>query len=430
MSMDNGTPPKYFAGRDDLAAALGKSLPGKPEDFDSSPEAEAARKQRASVYEIVRKAVARLVKEGVIVSSGDARFRNRAEYSLHLMPKKLTQQSVAPGSNESLPQQTQQSIGSMPQQNVAPMPQQIVATAPTERCPLGVEEPLKEQLIGIHVGANPDEAAGSPAHIEEPQSEKEIDLPAELPSSKASVARQQEQDFKDWYEAYPRHVGRGAALNAYRKARKSGVGAEALLAGARRYSLERKGQDPQYTKMPATWLNQECWADDPNHTGETDVEAILGKDFWSPGTPPEGLSVGEEIEWKKDQRAIRNAERLEEAKAKQAARTGPWSAEYHRPNVPPQYAWANRPDHGDRALAKGAALMAAHDARQGAASGWAQGGQQYLDGSERQLQRGYELRLRTQAEEEAQRPQAVFEQKAIDQQNTATGTAEIEDESA
>ncbi|QSZ53069.1 hypothetical protein AYX19_08710 [Paenarthrobacter ureafaciens] len=342
VSMDNGNPPKYFAGRDDLAAALGKSIPAKPDDADTSDGAEAARKQRASVYEIVRKAVARLVKEGVIVSSGDARFRNRAEYSLHLTPTRQPQQIVAPAPNDSLPQQPQQTVAPMHQQNVAPMAQQIVATDPTERCPLGVEEPLEEQLIGIELGANPYGAAGSPDKEGAPQGEIEMDLLREKPLSKAALEKQLGQDFNDWYTVYPKHVGRGAAVNAYTKARKNGATAEELLRGARRYSSERKGQDPQYTKMPATWLNQECWADDPNHTGEIDVDAILGKDYWSPGAPPEGLSVAEEIQWKKQQRATRNAERLEEAKAKQAARSNPWNPGYHsRPPVPAQYAWAN-----------------------------------------------------------------------------------------
>jgi hypothetical protein len=50
--------------------------------------------------------------------------------------------------------------------------------------------------------------------------------------------------------------------------------------------------------------------------GEIDVDAILGRDVWTPGTPPTGLSVAEEIEWKKQQRTAHQAERLEEAKKK------------------------------------------------------------------------------------------------------------------
>jgi len=50
--------------------------------------------------------------------------------------------------------------------------------------------------------------------------------------------------------------------------------------------------------------------------GEIDVDAVLGRDVWTPGAPPAGMSVAEEIEWKKQQRAAHKAARLEEAKKK------------------------------------------------------------------------------------------------------------------
>ena len=50
--------------------------------------------------------------------------------------------------------------------------------------------------------------------------------------------------------------------------------------------------------------------------GDIDVEAVLGRDAWTPGKPPEGLDVAEEIEWKKQQRTAHIAERLEEARRK------------------------------------------------------------------------------------------------------------------
>lgn len=50
--------------------------------------------------------------------------------------------------------------------------------------------------------------------------------------------------------------------------------------------------------------------------GEIDVDAILGRDVWTPGTPPPGLNVAEEIAWKKEQRALHNADRLAEARRK------------------------------------------------------------------------------------------------------------------
>jgi hypothetical protein len=64
----------------------------------------------------------------------------------------------------------------------------------------------------------------------------------------------------------------------------------------------------------------EDWDKNKNVTvspdGEINVEAILGRDVWSPGTPPEGLDVAGEIAWKKEQRALHQAERLAEAKRK------------------------------------------------------------------------------------------------------------------
>ncbi len=36
-----------------------------------------------------------------------------------------------------------------------------------------------------------------------------------------------------------------------------------ILAGVRRYSAERYGKDPQFTKSPARWLDGDGWLDDP-----------------------------------------------------------------------------------------------------------------------------------------------------------------------
>jgi len=199
------------------------------------------------------------------------------------------------------------------------------------------EEPVTRERPPQHEHHNKDHikehqslsVAQADAHEE--QGEIELDLPARKPVlSKAAAAKQIAEDFAEWYAVYPKHEGRGAAVNAYSRARKK-ASAEELLEGAKRYVQRRKGEDPKFTKSPAAWLNQECWADEPDHVSELDVEAILGKDYWNPGTPPAGLSPSEEIGWKKEQRAIHNAERLEQAKAKVAAKAlGPWSPEYHQ----------------------------------------------------------------------------------------------------
>lgn len=67
--------------------------------------------------------------------------------------------------------------------------------------------------------------------------------------------------FAEWYAAYPVHKARGAAVKAYAKAAAK-TAPEVLLAAAKRYADDdqvRRG----YGKHPATWLNQECWLDEP-----------------------------------------------------------------------------------------------------------------------------------------------------------------------
>lgn len=75
----------------------------------------------------------------------------------------------------------------------------------------------------------------------------------------SSMRKEPDDDFIEWYAAYPRHVGKGAAARAYRSARKK-VDAATLLVGAERAAAQ--AGDPQFIPHPATWLNGERWLDD------------------------------------------------------------------------------------------------------------------------------------------------------------------------
>lgn len=68
--------------------------------------------------------------------------------------------------------------------------------------------------------------------------------------------------FDDWYEPFPKKVGRGAAVKAYRAAAKK-VG-ERRLIEALQEQLPKLREDHQrgYCPNPATWLNQERWLDE------------------------------------------------------------------------------------------------------------------------------------------------------------------------
>jgi hypothetical protein len=69
--------------------------------------------------------------------------------------------------------------------------------------------------------------------------------------------------FEQWYAAYPRKKGPEAAARAYLRARRL-VSHEVLMVATHKFARECSGTDMRYVKHPATWLNQGCWADEPD----------------------------------------------------------------------------------------------------------------------------------------------------------------------
>lgn len=67
--------------------------------------------------------------------------------------------------------------------------------------------------------------------------------------------------FEEFWKIYPRKSGKSAARKAFAAACKDDD-ATIITAAAFRYSAD-PNREPQYTKHPATWLNQGCWEDDP-----------------------------------------------------------------------------------------------------------------------------------------------------------------------
>lgn len=71
--------------------------------------------------------------------------------------------------------------------------------------------------------------------------------------------------FAAFYDAMPLKRDPDDAAKAFRKVIDAGKATpEQLLAGARAYAAERMGQDPKFTKHPATWLNKGSWKDQPS----------------------------------------------------------------------------------------------------------------------------------------------------------------------
>jgi len=113
----------------------------------------------------------------------------------------------------------------------------------------------------------------------EPKPVKVAPVPHPLPTSGEKPPQMEEEgrrrkkpplippsDFEAWWGTYPRKTGKGAALKAYTKARAK-ASAEDLLAGIARYMRQK----PDYAdwKHPATWLNADCWLDEPDSTPAT-----------------------------------------------------------------------------------------------------------------------------------------------------------------
>src|ERR1700730_13673239 len=107
----------------------------------------------------------------------------------------------------------------------------------------------------------------------------------ELKVHKRNTDERLKEEFDRWYPVYPRRSARRAAFKSYKQARSRGTTPETLLHGAKRYADQRAGQDPQFTKMPATWLNGDCWLDEP--------EIQLADIPAAPSGNAEGLSMAE-----------------------------------------------------------------------------------------------------------------------------------------
>ena len=74
--------------------------------------------------------------------------------------------------------------------------------------------------------------------------------------------------FDEWYEKWPRKVGRGGAKKAFKSALKK-TDFETLCEARDRFVIVANGQDKNFIPYASTWLNQERWTDN-----EQDINPI------------------------------------------------------------------------------------------------------------------------------------------------------------
>jgi hypothetical protein len=86
------------------------------------------------------------------------------------------------------------------------------------------------------------------------------DVASDTVSPEPSLTVLNRQRFAEWYDVYPKHVGRIAALKAFGRVLRT-VEFAVLLEAAERYRDDPK-RDRDFTLNPATWLNQGRWEDE------------------------------------------------------------------------------------------------------------------------------------------------------------------------
>jgi len=83
-------------------------------------------------------------------------------------------------------------------------------------------------------------------------------------------------DFLEWYSHYPRKQSKKPAFEAWGLLVDVRPDLGAMIAAARDYAASVAGLDRTKIKMPATWLNAQCWEDEitpPSHRGFSDPAA-------------------------------------------------------------------------------------------------------------------------------------------------------------
>ena len=86
-------------------------------------------------------------------------------------------------------------------------------------------------------------------------------------AAKADVALIEREFARDFWPQVPKKVGRADALKAFTKARKH-TPLDVIVAGILRYAASREGEDPQFTKSAAAWLNGRRWEDEAPPTSQ------------------------------------------------------------------------------------------------------------------------------------------------------------------
>jgi len=153
-----------------------------------------------------------------------------------------------------------------------PLPEGVsegVDLPPSE--PLGQPDPEGDRGYAYARGGAPARTSPSPSPTPAPTKELSLNSPTQPPlltvvpsEPLAPLAERPADLFDEFWNAYPRHVGKAKAKTTFTTKVKNGADPTAVVAAARSYAdrCRTTKQDPQFIPHPTTWLNRESWTDD------------------------------------------------------------------------------------------------------------------------------------------------------------------------
>lgn len=116
----------------------------------------------------------------------------------------------------------------------------------------------RRRLAGTKQTGSSNEAEGQ---AEDEQNEAPSPpLPSPKSPSDSPVASLPDR-FDEFWQTYPRRIGKGQAVKAWRAALKK-TDPDTLITAAETFARSMSGKDPQYVPHAATWLNGERWLDE------------------------------------------------------------------------------------------------------------------------------------------------------------------------
>ncbi|MCP3820109.1 helix-turn-helix domain-containing protein [Streptomyces sp. A3M-1-3] len=112
-------------------------------------------------------------------------------------------------------------------------------------------------------------------------SDNQLQEDSSLAAAVSAVKGSQQKDhhlesFGAFWVSYPKKKAREEAKKAWIAAMDRGADPTHVVKAAEAYARERHGEDPKYTKYPATWLNKGCYDDEPDTPGKSQLRAVAG----------------------------------------------------------------------------------------------------------------------------------------------------------